>query len=475
MRLISSRAMSAAALSVTSLAFMLSGLVRQKLAISLYGEDILAVVGQAALFQGLWLLVGGVAVLNSARIIASDGRFDEQERIQTASWLSRMPLTAALVMVPLSLLVAPFVSAFYTGTREWSIAFALASIGGFAQVALQNLISMTQILGERREFIRSSVATSIGCLLCMIALMSRGDVALVFSTFLMVPLTGLVILVTVSGTSRRVLTSRAKVNRTHLRKAARLSLATSITAAASLLVPSIISAEIGRELSLKSVALLQPALIVPTIASLVTASWTSVTMYHYNLSESRTSSVRRTGPWQDAVAIGLVVALFGLIALPLVPIGIRLLYDASLESSSSLVAVQLGAEVLTAVVWIAGSMLLPEGRLRLFVSLGVGGQLTKLIVASLLLPALGPLALPFGSLAQYLTQVPLLLLILRPKMSIWLQSRLVILFPVVAGMCWSWIYYPEFLWATWVGSIVLLAGAGCLWWRDPILGATRAH
>ncbi len=457
----------ASTLAASSAGAMVAGMIRQKMTIVEFGPATLAVIGQAALFQGIWLTVVGVAIVNGARVTVSNGNYPLAEREATATWLTRAPVLAGVTLFPVAIWLGPLVSDFYTGTREWGALFAMSAIGGFVQVGLQNAFSTCQIFAGAREFVGAAATSTVASIVAMTALLVTGGLITLFASFIIVPAVGWGSIVASSATYRGILLQKAQLHWSYLRPVLKVAFATSITGGMALAVPSIISSQVAKSSSLSQAAFIQPLLLVPSIAGLVIASWTSVTMYHYNQTESEGTAVRRQGPWRDAIAVGAVLSFLAVLALPLVPVAVELLFDSSLVAATPLVAVQVGAEILTGIVWVASSMLLPAGRFWVFICLGAVGLTVKLVLSLTLLGTVGPISLAWGALAQNLVMIALMVALLRPTLGWRHWCALATTVLAAIATCLAWLEFPAFQLTPWIvaGSlatltVMLTAGPG---------------
>jgi hypothetical protein len=453
------RAVGAGVIASVSLAFMLTGLVRQKLMVMKFGPDVLGAVGQANFFQALLMTIFGAGIVLGARVLLSDGRLPLQQRIEAGGWLMKRPFLLGCVLVPFAWVLGPMVSLFYTGSREWAFAFQMASLGAVLALFLSGATATVQILATRAEVVSSSAAAAGASVAVTIALVLVGNQDLALASLAVAPLVGSAAFLATSRTVRSVALVRARLDRPKLRRAAHIGAGSLVNGVLGLVVASWLSSRLAHSTSLSEVALLQPALLVSAAASLVTASVTSARLYRHNLTSAPGSDVRRRGPWPEALVFAGWMGIVLVLVSPMAPIGVLAFYDRTILPGTSLIGVQLAAETLTCVVWIAGSMLLPEGRVRLWMLATIVGQAAKLLVGLVLLPTLGAEAIPFASLVQYAVGVIALLIILRPRLGPGQYALLLALAVSAASMPLTWISFPTFNWLA-LGVTVVVLGVG---------------
>lgn len=446
--------------------FMLVGLIRQKLAVTDYGAETLAAFSQANVFQNVWQILVGGGLVVAARMVLSDGERGLFERSQAGSWLLRWPLLVGLVALPLGFLLSPSISSALTGSQRWSLTFVLAAAGIPVQMAVTNSLSVIQVLGRSREFLLASGLGTLAAGVSVVVLMHSGNLVWAFSTYVVVPGVTLVCLVVCSPTLRTTVQLSPRLRRVDLRRLGRITGSTAVNGLVAALVTAVLSARLAHTYGLVEVAILQPVVVVTMAASLVTASLTIILMLDINRQELRKRDLFRSGAWHQAIPLSLIFGVVAVGSTPLMPLAIRLVLDESLAGSSNIASVQVGAEVLTCVVWLAAAVLVPLNRLTVWVVSTVIGYVLRLVVGIALMPATGAGAVPIGSFAQALFTVALLLLILRPRLR-W-SELLQLLLLALAGLSTTlvWWRYPTLSWPSWGLSMCLLvAGLGLEWMR----------
>lgn len=431
-------------MALASAGFTLAGLLRQKLTVILYDTETLAVVGQATLFQNLVITLAGAGLVLGARVLMSDGTNDSEARLAAGSWLFRRPLFAGLALVPIAIALGPVVSTYFTGTDKWAMAFDFAAVGAIGQIAVSSALSSSQILGGAREYLRVATVSVLGVMLATSAVLVMGKLPAVFATFVVSPAITLGVALTLSPAFRRVVRAQPRLPRSARQATGAIAAGSLIHGGASLVSMSVLSSRLARSVSLNEVALLQPVILVSAAMSLVSGSLTSVLMFHHNRQASPDSELRQTGPWDTALAVSAAMMACGVVLLPTLPLGLRLLFDSSLVPGATAAGIQLAVEALVALVWIGGSMLVPAGRIRLWVFIGLVSPAVRLVVGVSLIPSLGATAVPISSLAAVALSAGLQFLLLLPRLSTASVILLATITISVPGTIMTWWDFPRF-------------------------------
>ena len=451
-------------LALSALGFTLIGLLRQKLAITRYGTDVLTVLGQATIFQSMGAMIAGAGLILTARIIVSDPAIPKPERLSAGSFLIRRPALIGLILLPLLVIISPRVSSFYTGSESWSSAFALAGAGAIGQLILSNSLSLTQTLDGHRTFLRPTAFSIAGAAIITLLLMFSGNTILVFSTFILSPLTAFIALVCVSPSVRQVIRSAPSLSSSNGRRATKVVAASLIAGLTGLIVQSTLSAYLVRSQSLSNGALLQPLLLVSAGFALVTGSISSTVLVHRPAARPVFARIDTAWPVVVGLRVASGVALIAAATSPFIPVLLSVFYDSTLTSATLAVALQLAAEPLTAILWVGATLLLPDRRYLAWTLLSVAGPIAKATVALPLIPKWGAEAVALGSVAQALVGVAILLIVLRPRIRGYSSLAFACILAAAVSIPLTWLHYPHLSpwWALLSVTLAVIAVA-CLY------------
>lgn len=440
-------------LTLSSLGLMLAGIVRQKLAVVIYGPDVLGVLGQATLLASTAAIVVSAGAVLGGRVVMSDGRLPLEVRIAAGSWLVRRTFLLAAVLVPLLILAGPLLSTFFTGSPQWAAAFQFAAAGVAFSIVLNIAIVVTQLFSSRRRMLVVVLVTSLAMLVSNVVFVIPGNLTLLFATSLITPSAALLAMLLANPEVRHLVRATPWLDGTQAKRTLKVAASSTAVGLTAALVQSALSARLAHAVDLYAVGLLQPVLVVAQLLAVVTASATNSLSAHHNAVQSSDSPVRSSGPWRDAIQISSAICVVSVIVLPLVPVGLRLIYSADLLPAVPAVSLQVMSEGLTALVWLGASMLVPSGRFRLWLAVSLLALGVKFAVGWALMPMIGVIAFPIATLLQMVLTVLLYLVILRPCLGRSSVLFLTLMTVAVASACFAWLGYPRFALAPYLLSL----------------------
>jgi O-antigen/teichoic acid export membrane protein len=384
------------ALIVASLSAVVAGAVRLKLSAEWFGPEATAVVSQ---LTQLYVVIFTFATLGlSTGIRVALARIPDPARRQELAWrVVVIPVFAACVLVVSAQPLAGVLAGRFLDDVEQASGIRIALLAAIPAVASQALSAVVQAEAKFKQLAVANIASAALGSLAITAAASRGDLLLLIWTIPLLPLIQLASILTVSPHARNVLRAWAVPSFEGLGEVLHIGAFSFVLAGAASLAETIIRAALVSNGGLALIATLQPTYLVTNqLFTLVLGATSSALMVH-------TARSLATDPGVDAQALHATALRFVAVItfLALAVQAALVLITTALLSDSFLPGVRtarfaIACEPLNAVAWAYGACLLPLGRARVWLFVGLLTVATQTVAAIAFMPGLGASAIPLS-------------------------------------------------------------------------------
>lgn len=400
-------------LTISSIGFMVPGLVRTKTAGLVFGEHGIALFGQLSQMQTLLITLGGAGLATATRVILARNDLADKERDRAQSWLLWIPAFFAMLIVAGVVLFSADIARLILGDASYSTEVILGASGIPLAVMGQIVLASAQARRENRQLVISAVVAALLGGAAVAALVASGDRAVAAASLVVGPAVQLSVIVLFCRAAQRGFLSRPQLDSIRRREVYMLAWASVVLggfAAASELMSR---SSVVHFRGLQELAPYQPvALLVTTSMSLILGSVATSSLLELSQTKDHLVLGKRIG--EIAVKIVPILGLVISLIIAVSPLAVALLYVPSLVGPSApLIVLAFAGEPLRAFAWIAGACLLPLGRRGSWLVAGLITVGVQAGVSLMLAKSLGAYALVAGLVAASLMTIAVTLVVLR--------------------------------------------------------------
>lgn len=400
-------------LTISSIGFMVPGLVRTKMAGLVMGEHGIALFGQLSQMQTLLITLGGAGLATATRVMLARDDMSPRERDSAQSWLLWVPASLSFLMVVVVAALGGQIAQLILGQDRFSIEIVLAAAGIPLAVMGQIVLATAQARREISRLVAAAmVAAALGGVVVAV-LMAFGDPILAAASLVAGPAVQLAVIASICRSARRGFVSVPRLDKPRRQEVSVLAWASLVLggfAAASELTSR---SSVVYFRGLVELAAYQPvALLVTTSMSLILGSIATSSLMELAQTKDRLLLGRKIAEIAAKVTPILGIVISAVIALS--PLAVALLYVPSLVMPSApLIVLAFAGEPLRALAWIAGSCLLPLGHRASWLAVGLLTVGVQAGVSLSLASSWGAYALVAGLVAASLVTVLSTVIVLR--------------------------------------------------------------
>lgn len=377
------------ALMIASLSAVVAGAVRLKLSASWFDPEATAIVSQ---LTQLYVVIFTFSTLGlSTGIRVALARIADSKRRQELAWRAvSIPVVAAGLLLLFVQPLAGALAGWFLGDSARSNDIRIALLAAVPAVASQALSAVVQAEAQFKQLAIANLA-SAGLGSSLIAVVAaRGDLRLLLWTIPLLPLVQLVCLLVVAPDARRVLRARTALSGDGLGEVLHIGAFSFVLAGAASLGETLIRTGLVAEGGLLLIARLQPTYIVTNqLFMLVLGATSSALMVHTARSLATDSEVEPRALHATALRFVAVITFLALVAQATMVLITTVLLSDSFLPGVRTARFAIACEPLNALAWAYGACLLPLGRARAWLCVGLLTVGTQASGALALLPDLG--------------------------------------------------------------------------------------
>lgn len=397
-------------ISVTTLSLVIPAVFRTKLSAMYFGEVGVGLFGQVSVTQTLFVTLGAAGLVTASRSLSLDSNSEEAKSV--FSWMIWAPTLFSIIIFTLAALANPQIATFVLPRGSAQDLLLISDLGIPFSVFVQCCIVVGQVKGRGAETLVASALGSALGIAGSIPLFLPGNLDVAIWSFVLVPVAQTLALVLLSPTTRSVLLTRPKVHLNTLKIIISISAGSLLLSCLALLSETSLRSLILSSKGILELALYQPvAMLDAQVLGMVLTGITSASMSYFGglkkelISTHLEQVFRRLFPF---LALGLALYV------SLAPISINIFFiDSLVAPSLQLLTIAICVEFVRVPTWILGAVLLPQGKRKEWLALGVITVGIQFALASLLTSEFGAAALVFGSGISAICSLGMLAFFLR--------------------------------------------------------------
>lgn len=390
---------------MSSIGFLVPGLVRTKTSAVSFGIDGIALFGQLSQFQTVLIATSAVGVVTATRVFLARENLQPKVRAQKLAWLLWMPVLTASILSLVLCLASSQLADLLLGNQNYSFALCMGAVGVIPAIAAQIGIAASQAARDRHSQSVAALSSAILGGLSAWLLVASGNQNIAALSFLISPLLQFLIVLIVLPNMRLNIFTRPSLEKGDFHRIFQISGASAVLGIAATLTELISRTLILQSHGVIGLASYQPVtLISAQFVGMILSAISTSALLHFASNptfESAGTNIELYLKQMLPIILSLLALLIGFS-----PLLIAFFYNQEIvQDSLFLVILSLSGESVRTLAWILGSTLLPLSLARYWLISGLFAVATQLTSVILLQYWIGPLALIIGVILSSTTNV----------------------------------------------------------------------